>query len=211
MFKNLGDKDTRFYATAAIFILAFFLYVLLFDNVLVTSTGMEPSLKSGDYVLVSSAAYTFSLPVVGRVKKLKEPERGDLVFFQTKAHGKEGERSSSILRVVGTPGETLKIVNKEVLIDDRPLKEPYVSFSDTKVYPEGLSSRDNFGPFVVPEDSYFLLGDKRDITVDSRFFGFIVMEEIKGKVIFIYWSTDLLNGLFKGSRRERIGVPRSPE
>lgn len=205
MRKNSGNKDLGFYITAVFFTLSFIFYVLMFDNVLITSPGMEPSLKDGDYVLVNNTKYLLSVPFVDKFTNLGKPERGDLIFFETKAQGDDGEKVTSILRVVGLPGEALEIINKKVFVENKPFKEPYTSFDDSKVYPPGLSVRDNLGPFVVPDDSYFLMGDRRDITTDCRFFGFVTTEEIKGEVLFIYWSTNPDNGVFRGIRWERIG------
>ncbi len=205
MFRKIGDRDIGFYGTAAVFILAFFVYALLFDNVLITSPVMEPGLKSGDYVLVGSAAYTFSVPIGGRLLNVKKPKRGDIVYFEKEAGEDDDTRSSSVLRVVAVPGETVMIVDKELFIDGMSIYEPYVKFSDDKVYPGGLSTRDNVGPFIVPDGSYFLLGDRRDITTDSRYFGFITIDEIKGKALFIYWSADPAGGVFRDIRLNRIG------
>jgi signal peptidase I len=204
MFRK-GDRDIGFHVTAAVFILVFLLYVLLFDNVLVTSPVMEPGLESGDYVLVSGAAYTFSVPVAGRLFNVKEPRRGDIVYFVREAGEDDGAPTSSVLRVVGIPGETVMIVDRELFIDGRSIHEPYVTLTDNRVYPGGLSARDNVGPFIVPEDSCFLLGDRRDITTDSRFFGFVTLDEIKGRVVFIYWSSDPAGGIFQDIRLNRIG------
>ncbi|MBN1572480.1 MAG: signal peptidase I [Deltaproteobacteria bacterium] len=211
MFRKLGDKDIGFYGTAALFILVFFLYVLLFDNVLITSPVMEPGLKSGDYVLVGSASYNLSVPIGGRPFEIKKPKRGDIVFFEKEAREDDGAGTSSVLRVVGVPGDTVEIVDKKVFIDGKPIREPYVTLSDEKLYPGSISERDNLGPFIVPADSYFLLGDRRDVTMDSRFFGFITSGEIKGKVVFIYWSTNPARGIFRDIRLNRIGFLRSSD
>jgi len=205
MLKKSGNKDLGFYIATVFLALSFLLYALMFDNVLITSPGMEPGLKDGDYVLVSNTKYLLSVPFVGKLTKLGKPERGDLIFFETKAQGDDGEKVSSILRVVGLPGETLEIINKGVFIENKPFKEPYTTFDDSKIYPPGISVRDNLGPFVIPDNSYFLMGDRRDITTDCRFFGFVAAEEIKGEVLFIYWSTNPDNGVFRGIRWERIG------
>ncbi len=205
MRKNPEKKDFSFYIVAVFLSLFFLLYVLIFDNVLITSPGMEPSLKDGDYVLVNNIKVLLSVPIVGKLTKFGKPERGDLIFFETKAQGDDAEKVTSILRVVGLPGETLEIINKGVFVERKPFEEPYTTFDDSKVYPSGLSVRDNLGPFVVPDNSYFLMGDRRDITTDCRFFGFVNTEEIQGEVLFIYWSTDPNNGIFRGIRWERIG------
>lgn len=209
MFKNLRDRDIGFYGTAALIVLLFSLYVLIFDNVLITSPVMEPKLKGGDYVLVGGAPRAFSASIPGRLFDLKKPKRGDIVFFEKEAGEDDGAPTSSVLRVVGIPGDTVEIVDKELFIDGKPVREPYVTLSDEKVYPGGLSERDNVGPFIVPDGSYFLLGDRRDVTTDSRFFGFVTSGEIKGKVVFIYWSTDPTTGIFRDVRLNRIGFLRS--
>jgi signal peptidase I len=107
--------------------------------------------------------------------------------------------------VVGLPGEELEITDKVVYIDGYPLHEDYVSIEDDKTFPQDLSPRDNFGPVYVPEDQYLLLGDKRDMSSDGRFFGFVKREEISGKVVIIYWSRDFSSGVFSNVRWERIG------
>ncbi len=90
-----------------------------------------------------------------------------------------------MLRVVGLPGEVISITDKEVWIDGERLPEGYVAFSDDRVYPEALSARDNMTAIVVPDDAFFVMGDRRDSTTDSRFFGAVAGDEIMGKVVLV--------------------------
>jgi signal peptidase I len=101
-----------------------------------------------------------------------------------------------VKRVVGLPGDTVTIRDKEVFINGGRLDEPYVVFDDPTVYPkqealpEPYRSRDQFGPVVVPEGHYFAMGDNRDRSHDSRFWGFVPRAYIKGKAFMVYWSFD---------------------
>ena len=198
-------KDVGLYIFTAILALLFILYIRLFDNVLVTSPAMEPGLVPGDYVLVYSASYGIRIHILKTVIKTKDPKRGDIVFFRHEGEGSSDGDISSILRVVGLPGEEFEITDKVVYIDRHPLCEDYISIGDDKTFPQDLSPRDNFGPVYVPEDQYFLLGDKRDVCSDGRVFGFVTREEIGGRTVLIYWSRDFPGGIFSNVRWKRIG------
>ncbi len=199
-------KDVGLYVFATLLAVLFILYIRLFDNVLVTSPAMEPRLIPGDYVLVFSASYGVRIHILGTVIRTDDPERGDIVFFTHKEEDSDDRSLRSILRVVGLPGEKLEITDKVVYIDGNRLDEDYVSIEDDKTFPQDLSPRDNFGPVYVPEDQYLLLGDKRDVCSDGRFFGFVKREEIDGKVVLIYWSRDFYAGVFSNVRWDRIGL-----
>ena len=99
-------------------------------------------------------------------------------------------------RVVGLPGETITIRNKQVSIDGKPLPEPYTLFLDRVVYPGGdilpepYRQRDNFGPITVPPGQYFAMGDNRDDSSDSRYWGTVPRGHIKGRAFMVYWSFD---------------------
>ncbi|MFN3921283.1 MAG: signal peptidase I, partial [Caldimicrobium sp.] len=107
-----------------------------------------------------------------------------------------------IKRVIGLPGDTIEIINKKVFVNGKPLKEPYVQFSDKEIYPKEISPRDNFGPIKVPPGQLFVLGDNRDQSYDSRFWGFVPISSLKGKALIIYFSWDSEKGSI---RLRRIG------
>jgi signal peptidase I len=163
-------------------------YSIHLANVKMESPAMEPAIAAGDYLLVWRTAYGLNLPLAGEIVRAGRPARGDIVLIKKEREdGDDRETRAAVLRVVGLPGEVVSITDKEVWIDGERLAEGYVTFTDDRVYPEALSARDNVAAVVVPDDAYFLMGDRRDTTTDSRFFGIVTRDEIKGKVVLVYW------------------------
>ena len=153
------------------------------------SGSMKPTMLVGDYFLTDK-----------RYSSLKKVERGDILIFEfPKGHSK-----IFIKRVVGLPGEYIEIKNKNLYINKELLRESYVVHTDKRIFDAHLNSRDNFGPIVVPDNSYFMLGDNRDESNDSRFWGFLHSTEIKGRAGIIYWSWD---NRHRRVRWNRIGTP----
>ncbi|RLD96505.1 MAG: signal peptidase I [Aquificota bacterium] len=141
----------------------------------IPSGSMIPTLLVGDHILVNKLAYRFG-----------EPHRLDVVVFKFPLDSKK----DYIKRVIGLPGDRLKIVNKVVFINGKPLKEPYVRHTDSRTIPRGIQPRDNYGPVVVPPGHYFVMGDNRDSSYDSRFWGFVSRKALIGKALIIYFSWD---------------------
>ena len=101
----------------------------------------------------------------------------------------EDEEKDFIKRIVGTPGDTIQIKNKAVLVNGTPLDDKaFTQRIDPGVIDGTINPRDNFGPVTVPEGSYFVMGDNRDQSLDSRFWGYVREEKIRGKAFRIYWS-----------------------
>jgi signal peptidase I len=148
--------------------------------------SMEPTFLIGDRLLVDKWSYGWRDPVFGRVvSDSTPPARGDLVVFLYP------DNSSRIFikRCIGLPGETVEVRGPVVLVDDRPLDEPYAQ--SLRAGSGGLGeagSLEVWGPQVVPEDSYFVLGDNRDNSRDSRYFGFVPRANLLGRARVIYWS-----------------------
>lgn len=187
--------------------------------------SMEGTLLVGDFLLVNKAVYGAEIPGTGlRLPALEEPERGDVVVF-TPPHE---PRKNYVKRLVGLPGDTLEMRDKALWVNGSTLDEPYAHFID----PQGDArhpnmgwqashliagpreyhpSRDTWGPLVVPEDSYFVLGDNRDNSEDSRYWGFVRRESIRGRPWFVYYSFDPTRGeglaWLKSVRWDRIGHP----
>ncbi|UCD93595.1 MAG: signal peptidase I, partial [Candidatus Zixiibacteriota bacterium] len=140
----------------------------------VDSASMEDAMLEGDYIFVNKLAYKFG-----------DPEIGDILIFKYPLN----PTKDYIKRVIALPGQTVEIVDKIVYVDNQ-LAEifPSVKSTDPKILAAQLSSRDNFGPIQVPADQYFVLGDNRDSSQDSRFWGFVPRGHIKGKALFVYWS-----------------------
>lgn len=151
------------------------------------SGSMKPTLLVGDHILADK----FPL-------NLDKIERGDIIVFVYPPD----PRKDFVKRVVGLPGETIEIRDRELYIDGNLLEENYVLHIDNHIFPADVNSRDNFGPIRVPENSLFVLGDNREASYDSRFWGFVELTKVKGKVTKIYWSWDKENSQV---RWERIG------
>ncbi|MUM76550.1 signal peptidase I [Pseudodesulfovibrio sp. F-1] len=169
-------------------LLAFVIRAFVVQAFKIPSGSMLDTLLIGDHLLVTKFAYDLRLPSTvfldttdGKVLyTVSDPERGDIVVFKYP----EDETKDFIKRVVALPGETLEIREKVVYIDGQPLDEPYVRHTKHTMEPV----RDNFGPYTVPEGQYFMLGDNREASHDSRWWGPVKREKIVGKALVIYWS-----------------------
>ena len=166
----------------------------------IPSGSMIPTLKIGDHILVNKFIYGTKLPFTDRIIiPLKRPNRGDIIVFKFP----DDEKKDFIKRVIGLPGDIVEIKGKGVYINGSLIDDSYAVHSDPMVYPSGIQPRDNFGPLTVPQDSYFVMGDNRDFSLDSRYWGFVKLNKIKGKAFIIYWSW---NGEERWVRWERIGM-----
>ncbi len=170
----------------------------------IPSGSMIPTLLIGDHLLVNK--FLLGTPVdvpftnihLFRMPGLRKPQRGDIVVFKYP----EGPTRDFIKRIVGIEGDRIEIKNKTLFVNGRKLVESYAQYADSFVKPAGMDKRDNFGPVTVPKGSVFVMGDNRDQSYDSRFWGFVETSEIKGKAIIIYWSWDSENTWV---RFDRIG------
>jgi len=141
----------------------------------VSSSSMEDSLLEGDYIFVNKLAYEYGTA----------PKHDEIVVFKYP----NNPTKDFVKRVVALPGQTVQIADKVVYVDGEVASIPVHSKNtDQKILSADLSFRDNFGPYEVPPDEYFVLGDNRDDSRDSRFWGCVPLENIKGKAIFVYWS-----------------------
>lgn len=151
----------------------------------IPSGSMEPTLLVGDYLLVTKFTYGYNIPFTKkRILTFKKPERGDIIVFRYPVDPDK----DFIKRVIAVEGDEVIIQNKRVYINGRELVVPSAVYRDSYILPKELSPRDNFGPIKVPKDSYFVMGDNRDSSLDSRFWGFVHISDIKGKAFIIYWS-----------------------
>ncbi len=170
----------------------------------IPSGSMKPTLLIGDHLLVSKSSYGIKMPFSDTVLiPVGDPQRGDIVVFRFP----EDRDKDFIKRIIGLPGETVEVRNKQVYIDGRPLQDPWSHTSDRIILPGGIQPRDNFGPVRVPPDHYFVMGDNRDQSYDSRFWfggrgGFVPRHDILGRAFIIYWSWE---GNSFGVRWSRIG------
>ena len=168
-------------------ILALFIRTWVVQAFTIPTGSMEQNLLIGDYLLVNKFVFG---PTTTGIENTLLPvgtvARGDIVVFK---FPEEPERDF-IKRVVGLPGETLEVRGKRVYINDEPLDEPYLRDQRPAVPPGtvALDRRDNYGPVSVPDDHYFMMGDNRDDSQDSRFWGPLPHSYLKGKAMLVYWS-----------------------
>jgi signal peptidase I len=173
-------------------ILALFIRTFAVQAFKIPTGSMETNLLIGDHLLVNKLVYSPSFgPLEALLLGKKEVKRGHVVVFKFP----EDPSRDFIKRVIGLPGEKVEIRDKQVLIDGQPLDEPYVHFLEPPLRrddPEyGLraeSIRDNWGPEVVPPGQLFVMGDNRDNSRDSRFWGFLPRDQVKGRALLVYWS-----------------------
>jgi len=182
-------------------VLAAIIRVFVVEPYKIPSGSMLDTLLIGDHLLVTKFIYGTHIPFTDKVVlPLKEPERGDIIVFKYP----ENEKLDYIKRVIGTPGDTVEVRDKVVYIDGIPLDEDYTKFTDKDIRPPFISPRDNFGPVTVPDGKLFVMGDNRDNSSDSRFWGFVEIKKIKGKALILYWSWDRDHGGGYGVRWNRI-------
>ena len=202
--KTLREKIESWVWTIIIILL---LRAFVVQAYVIPSGSMEDTLLPGDFLLVTKFDYGIEIPYTG-IKAIKWGgiHRGDIVIFRYPFDGRD-----FVKRIVALPGDTVKIRNKVVYINGKALKEPYAVHKDPVIFPlphdvdtslqvmqrlwlshrfmSGLNFiRDNFGPVVVPDGYVFVMGDNRDFSYDSRFWGPLPIDNLKGKPLIIYFS-----------------------
>jgi signal peptidase I len=171
------------------FIMALVIRAFLVQAFSIPSGSMQPTLLIGDYLLVNKFTYGIRNPLTNKVWiPIGTPQRGDVVVFIYP----QDPTKDYIKRVIGLPGDRIQVVNKKVLINGKVLETPQAVYDDPMVIPRPRgpteSGRDNMGPVTVPANSYFVMGDNRDHSYDSRFWGFVPMDAFRGKALIIYFS-----------------------
>ena len=169
---------------------------------------MLDTLLIGDHLLVNKFIYGTQLPFSDeRYLALRDPQRGDVIVFEfPDDEGKSYfQRRDFIKRVIGVPGDLIEVKSKQVYVNGEPYSLPQEVHKDKQVIPSVAGPRDFAGPLKVPEDSYFVMGDNRDYSFDSRFWGFVHESKIKGLAFIKYWSWDAKADLADKVRLERIG------
>jgi len=172
------------------------LFVWLFTNHIAQATevpteSMKPTILAGDHFFLDKVAFPANYPqAVQKYLPARTVQRGDIIAFWSP----EDPNTRLVKRVIGLPGETIEIRDRHVYINGKELSEPYKVHTDPNVYsgdswvPAALQRRDNLAPTEIPANRYFMMGDNRDNSNDSRFWGFARREAFIGKPTFIYWS-----------------------
>lgn len=154
----------------------------------IPAASMIPTLLVGDHILAD--------------KSIDSVSRGDIIVFEfPDDEGKDNPRDF-VKRVVGLPGDKIEIRNKQLFVNDQLEAETYAEHRDTQTIPAEVGPRDEMAPITVPEGMYFVLGDNRDYSFDSRFWGFVAADKVRGRAVKIYWSWDKKESAV---RWERIG------
>jgi signal peptidase I len=146
---------------------------------------MKPTLLVGDHILVNKFLYGIKIPFTNKTLiPISEPERGDIVVF---IYPVDPEKDF-IKRVIGLPGDKVEIRGEEVFINGKPYDDEHGFYSRTGRTAAQMGEKSHFGPVTVPKGHLFVMGDNRNHSYDSRFWGFVPLTSVKGKAFIIYWS-----------------------
>lgn len=191
-------------------ILALIIRTFLFQAFKIPSGSMLDTLLVGDHLLVNKFIYGTKVPFVeGNYLKIRNPERGDVIVFEFPGDEDKPflKKRDFIKRVIGLPGDLIEVKAKQVYVNGEPFTVTAERHKDQDTIPAVASPRDFAGPIKVPEDSYFVMGDNRDYSFDSRFWGYVNKSKIKGLAMIKYWSWDAKGDLLHKIRFSRIGRP----
>ncbi len=179
-------------------VLALFVRTFVFQAFKIPTGSMEPNLLIGDHLIVNKMLFAPTATGVERaIMPTRDVRRGDIVVFK---YPEEPERDF-IKRVIGLPGDRLELRNKVLSINDQPLPEAYAHYASpatADAFGASGDLREFYGPVTVPQGQYFMMGDNRDNSEDSRYWGFLPASYVKGNALFIYFSFD------SGLRWERL-------
>jgi signal peptidase I len=198
--RALGEKkDKKFireYLELIIETAVFVLFVMTFvvQAFQIPTGSMEPNLLVGDFLLVNKMEYRNSDNDIDKLALPKRPvRRRDIIVFKYP----NSLTKDYVKRAIGLPGDEIEIKRKQVFVNGSPIEEPYKRHVDPRTYnPADDSQRDNFGPITVPHDSIFAMGDNRDNSEDSRYWGFVPMSHLKGRPWIVYFSYAAENGSY---------------
>jgi len=185
----------REYSEALIvaFLLALVIRTFIVQAFKIPSGSMEDTLLIGDHLLVNKFIYGLKIPFTDkRILTIREPERGDVIVFEFPEDENKSyfQRRDFIKRIVATPGDTVEVRAQRVYVNGKPMSFPQEIHKGQGIIPPEGGPRDFMGPVKVPEGSYFVMGDNRDFSFDSRFWGFVDDSKIKGLAFIKYWSWD---------------------
>jgi len=171
-------------------VLALFVRTFIFQAFKIPTGSMKPNLLVGDHLLVNKFIFAPAASAIERaLLPMRQIRRGDIIVFK---FPEEPDRDF-IKRTIGLPGDTIELKNQTVFVNGQPLVEPYAHYlfpPADETQTDGFDLRRKYGPVTVPEGHYFMMGDNRDDSQDSRFWGFLPQSYVKGRALFIYWSFD---------------------
>jgi signal peptidase I len=182
-------------------VIALFIRTFVVQAFKIPSGSMKQTLLVGDHILVNKFEYGVKMPYFDKtIIPFKSPQRGDIVVFKYPLDPDK----DFIKRVIGIPGDVIEIRDKKLFLNGNPVSHDYGMYTDPRILGDNARPRDNFGPITVPPHSLFVMGDNRDESFDSRFWGFVDYKALQGKAFIIYWSWDKENFGVRWSRIGRI-------
>lgn len=185
--KKKGKIRENIEALVIAVLLALFIRAFVVQAFKIPSGSMKNTLLIGDQLLVNKFIYGVKLPFTNfTIIPVKTPQRGEIIVFKFP----EDPSKDFIKRVVAVGGDTVEIRNKEVYVNGLKQPDEHVVHVDPRVFPSEFQPRDNFGPITVPQGKLFVMGDNRDESNDSRYWGYVDIAAVRGRAILIYWSWD---------------------
>jgi len=180
-------SKVREYAEAIIIavIIALFVRTFVVQAFKIPSGSMKPTLQIGDHILVNKFIYGVKIPYIQKTLiPIREPEREDIVVFLFP----QDRTKDFIKRVIGVGGDVIEIRDKKIFLNGSPCSDIHGVHTDNLILPSSIQPRDNMGPVKVPAGYIFVMGDNRDQSYDSRFWGFVKLKDVMGRAFIIYWS-----------------------
>jgi signal peptidase I len=211
--KKEGDIVDLIWENVKSLLIAIVLAVIIKTSIVeaykIPSSSMEDTLLIGDFLIANKFIYGARIPILDwRLPAIKEPKQGDVVIFKWPGDGV----TNYIKRCVATEGQTVEIKDKILYVDGKPFPNPSLSkFTDTQIRSRpdpNSNSRDNWGPYIVPKESYFMMGDNRDNSFDSRFWGPVPQNNVLGEAMAIHWSWGPDDNSPSVSASDPLSVPR---
>ena len=198
------------------FVLAIVLRTFLIQAYKIPSGSMEPTLAIGDHIMVNKIRYGLRMPdslfgltpFAGEIPyghylfHLAAVHRGDVVVFVFPLD----PTKDFIKRVIGIGGDTVRVKDGRVFLNGEPMPDPHAHFEVAPQERSPYSPRDNYGPATVPAGEFLMMGDNRDRSYDSRFWGYVKLDQIEGRAMFIYWSWGADSQSLLGIRWNRFGM-----
>jgi len=182
-------------------IIALFIRTFVVQAFKIPSGSMKQTLQIGDHILVNKFIYGVKIPYLRKtIIPIEQPSRGDIIVFRYPVDPDK----DFIKRVIGVPGDVIEIRDKQLYRNHKKVIHDFGVHTDPHIIPARIRPRDNFGPITVPEHSLFVMGDNRDESFDSRFWGFVDYKAVNGKAFIIYWSWDKENFDVRWNRIGRI-------
>lgn len=203
--KNVAERPQksklREYIEAIIYalILAMILRTFVIQAYKIPSGSMIPTLLIGDHILVNKFIYGINIPFIDKkFFVFRNPKRGDVIVFKYP----EDPSRDFIKRVIGVEGDIIEVKDRALYVNGIQQHEKYAQYTEKDIMDRALGPRDEFGPITIPKGKLFMMGDNRDHSLDSRFWGYVDLNQVRGEAIIKYWSWDSDNN---GIRFDRIG------